>query len=83
MLAMMAVASAVALVVVGGATAVVRPAKVRKWTARRGGAYNCCEHCGAALRLDPDHRWRYEGVCSNCGKAQSWAPTATNGTPPD
>jgi len=42
LLAAMAMVPAVALMIVGGATTVVRPAKVKRWTAKRGGAYSWC-----------------------------------------
>jgi hypothetical protein len=48
--------------------------KVRS-RSRRGG-FNCCEFCGEPLPRHPEQTWRYDGMCSACGRAQTWAPAA-------
>ena len=40
---------------------------------RRSPGFNCCESCGEPLRRHPEHTWRYEGRCAECGFVQSWA----------
>jgi hypothetical protein len=47
---------------------------------RRGG-FNCCEFCGQPLPRHPEQTWRYDGTCSACGRAQTWAPAAGSKAP--
>jgi hypothetical protein len=67
-----AILSASGAALVGVFPAVGRATKLA--SAKGRGGYNCCDYCGAPLKRDPQHTWRYDGTCSKCGRLQPWAP---------